>query len=98
VASGVVFSARCCILDVGQGSSQVILLGEGRAIVLDGGPSASVPLGSLKDRGVNTLEALIISHNDYDHDKGACEVLINYKDALKRLLFLEDRPIQKIRI
>ena len=70
----------------------------GGAIVLDGGPSASVPLGLLKDRGVNTLEALIISHNDYDHDKGACEVLINYKDALKRLLFLEDRPIQKIRI
>ena len=56
------------------------------------------PLGLLKDRGVNPLEALIISHNDYDHDKGACEGLINYKDALKRLLFLEDRPIQKFRI
>jgi hypothetical protein len=83
----------CYFLDVGQGTSQVILLGKRRAIVIDGGPDpqARVPLTLLR-RFVDTIEALIVSHNDADHDTGACEILTNYQDSLRALYFLEDRP------
>jgi hypothetical protein len=37
-------TAECYFLDVGQGTSKVILLGERRGIVIDCGRSAWVPL------------------------------------------------------
>jgi beta-lactamase superfamily II metal-dependent hydrolase len=98
VAGRAEFCAQCWFLDVGQGSSQVILLGGGRAIVLDGGPSSSVPLAFLKGRGVKTLAALIVSHNDSDHDKGASDILTAYQESIQDLFFLEDRPHEQIRI
>ena len=88
---------ECFFLDVGQGTSQVILLGDRRAIVIDGGPSAEIPLPFL-DRYVDTIEALIVSHNDADHQRGAAQILLEYRDAIKHLHFLEDRPLDGIGI
>jgi len=89
--------AECWFLDVGQGTSNIILLGAGRAIVIDCGPKATaVPLLLLK-RYVHTIEALVISHNDGDHDGGVARILDAYPRAIKRIFFLVERPAIYIR-
>jgi len=88
---------ECWFLDVGQGTSNVILLGEHRAIVIDCGPrTSSVPLQLLK-RYVDTIEALIVSHNDSDHDGGVAEIIQNYPKSISNIYFLQDRPANQIR-
>ncbi len=87
--------ADCFFLDVAQGASQIICLGDRRAIVIDGGPSAEIPL-VLLSRYVDTIEALIVSHNDADHQRGVGEILQQYRGSVKQLYFLEDRPLDEI--
>jgi beta-lactamase superfamily II metal-dependent hydrolase len=88
-------AAICYFLNVGQGSSSIVYLGDGRAVVIDGGRSSQVPLGFLS-RYVNTIEALIVSHNDKDHQAGAAEILHNFRGRVKDLYFLEDRPVDRV--
>lgn len=89
--------SECWFLDVGQGTSNVILLGEGKAIVIDCGPRTSnVPLQLLK-RYVHTIEALIVSHNDSDHDGGVAGIIQNYPKSINNIYFLQDRPANQIR-
>jgi len=85
-------SCECWFLDVGQGTSNVILLGEGRAIVIDCGPCGSQQTIKLLSRHVDTIEALIISHNDADHDYNVPQVLQQYRRATKNIFFLQDKP------
>ncbi len=89
--------AECYFLDVGQGTSNVILLGMRRAIVIDCGRSARVPLQLLR-RYVDRIIALIVSHNDADHQGGASQVLAAYPRAIDQLYFLQDRPIEHLRL
>ncbi len=84
-------SCECWFLDVGQGTSNVILLGEGRAIVIDCGPKSSTETLELLDRYVHTIEALIISHNDSDHDGNVHRILNQYRKATNAIYFLKDR-------
>jgi competence protein ComEC len=85
---------ECWFLDVGQGTSNVILLGEKRAIVIDCGPRGSQQTIQLLTRQhIETLEALIISHNDSDHDYNVSPVLNQYRKATKRVFFLQDRTV-----
>ena len=89
------FTAACYFLNVGQGTSQVIHLGNKRAIVIDTGPrwcpSCSPLLSLLKNRDIQKIEALILSHNDQDHIGEAAAVLDNYKKRIDSVFFLEDR-------
>ena len=70
------------VLDVGQGSAVLIRAGR-RALLYDtgGGDPAGTNLGSLvvlpflKAQGIDTLDTLIISHNDLDHSAGLAAVL-----------------------
>jgi len=90
-------NAECWFLDVGQGSSAVLLLGQGRAIVIDAGPKGSmVPLQLLKRHAI-VIEALILSHNDADHDGGVARVFAAFPNAVRGLYFLVDRPIAGIK-
>jgi competence protein ComEC len=93
-------SAECYFLDVGQGTSNLLYLGGGRVIVIDGGPSRSsgVLLSLLHELGTRTIEAIIVSHNDKDHVDGACEILSTYRYRVRNLFFLIDRPISNIKI
>jgi beta-lactamase superfamily II metal-dependent hydrolase len=88
--------ARCYFLDVGQGSSQVIALGRGRAIVIDGGPSAYVPIRLLNRYANEAIVALIVTHNDSDHHHGALQILNQYRGKIGTLYLLQDRPIDHI--
>ena len=91
------FVAACYFLNVGQGTSQVIHLGDKRAIVIDTGPqwrspqSRSPLLSLLKDRDIQRIDALILSHNDQDHIGEATTILDNYKKRIDCVCFLEDR-------
>lgn len=85
---------KCFFLDVGQGCSHIITFGSKRAIVIDCGPeNASIVLNSLlKDRGVESIEALILSHNDKDHSFAAPEVIEKYiRKDMGKIFFLVDR-------
>lgn len=90
---------ECYILDVGQGSSNVILLGDGRAIVIDcsAGDEANlhVMLKLLK-RYVTFIDVLAITHNDKDHTGGASIILAAYPKAIGKICFLQDRKPSKI--
>jgi hypothetical protein len=63
--------------------------------VIDGGPFADVPL-ELLDRYVDTIVALIVSHNDADHHRGACQIIDEYWKTIECIFLLEDRPIDRI--
>ena len=90
-------SCECWFLDVGQGTSNVILLGEGRAIVIDCGPKSSTETLKLLDRYVHTIEALVISHNHEDHDGNVQRILNQYRNAVKAIYFLRHgTPSSKI--
>lgn len=88
-------TCECWFLDVGQGTSNVILLGNGRAIVVDCGPRGSQQTIQLLRQYVDTIEALIISHNDDDHDFNVPQVLNQYRKATKSIYFLQDRAPTK---
>lgn len=90
-------SAVCFFLDVGQGTSNVVLLGGRRAIVIDCGPGGTmVPLEILRDHGVSRIEALVLSHNDRDHWAGAARLIPAYSTQIERVYFLQDRPAEDI--
>lgn len=90
-------NAECWFLDVGQGSSNVILLGDGRAIVIDCGPQNSTTTIELLKRYVDFVDVLVISHNDSDHDGGVARILENYPKAIDKIYFLSDRTSNQIK-
>ena len=73
-ASGQGSMARVHFLDVGQGLS-VLLEQDGRFALYDAGPDSLGVWDSLRFRGVDTLEWVIISHNHRDHGGGLLELL-----------------------
>lgn len=91
-------NAECWFLDVGQGTANIILLGNSRAIVVDSGTRSpdNVPLKLLK-KHVNKIEALIVSHNDADHDGGVARILEAFPRAVEHIYYLSDRPAKNIR-
>lgn len=77
---------KITLLDVGQGDSILIEDGSTRhTILIDTGgewqksKALSVLVPSLKARGIHKLDALILSHGDFDHVGSAIELLQNFK-------------------
>ncbi len=83
---------QCRFLDVGQGTSNVILLGKGRAIVIDCGPKSCHVCVDLLERFVSEIEVLLISHNHTDHIGGATRIIAAFQKKIKKVLFLDDGP------
>lgn len=78
-------------LDIAQGTCQIILLGQRRAIVLDCGvPNDRLVLQFLRRLGVEYLDRLIVSHSHNDHIGGAVSVLGEYQDRIERICFVQD--------
>ena len=78
-------------LDVAQGTCQVILLGNRRAIVLDCGVlNDRLLLHFLRRNGIEYLDALIVSHSHHDHIGGAVSVLDHYQDRIQKIGFVQD--------
>lgn len=65
---------RVTFLDVGQGSAVLIQAPGMRALVDTGPPSARVER-ALRRRGVTSLDALLLSHDQLDHDGRAAAIV-----------------------
>lgn len=94
-----IVSAETYFLDVGQGTANVILLGDGRAIIIDCGPrSSSHVLLQLLNRYVSIIEALVLSHNDDDHVGAAPTIISRYPKAIRRIYRVQDRDVKTDKI
>ena len=65
---------RITFLDVGQGDAALLQVREGAVLVDQGPPEAEVS-DQLRDLGVDTLAALVLTHPQRDHIGGAANVL-----------------------
>ena len=70
---------RIAFLDVGQGDAILIESPSGQAVLYDGGPSSEAALRYLEQRGVDTLDLVVASHNHADHIGGLAAVLRRYR-------------------
>lgn len=88
--------------DVGQGMSLLVETSEHR-LLYDAGPAYSpeadggnrVILPYLKARGINSLDAMLISHSDADHSGGALSILQQIPIQLVSSSLQEENPIVK---
>lgn len=78
-------------LDVAQGTCQIILLGDRKAIVVDCGiQSDRTALRFLKRYGIEDISALIVTHSHSDHMGGALGILGAYQDRIERICIVHD--------
>lgn len=76
---------RIYFIDVGQGDSCLIITPKNKTILIDSGGSENYDVGKntllpyLLDRGVTSLDYILISHFDTDHCKGFEYILENIK-------------------
>ena len=61
--------------DVGQGDCALIKTPANHTYLIDTGPSGTSVLSALKSEGINSLDAIFISHIDSDHSGGLKSVL-----------------------
>ena len=71
-------------LDVNQGSAALVRFGDGRSLLIDGGPinpkwdaGERVIVPCLETYGIDTLDAIIVTHDDSDHIGGLISVVGN---------------------
>ena len=67
------------VLDVGQGSGATYQLSNGKWLVFDTGASKDTLANDLRYRGVDEIEAIILSHGDQDHVGGLYHLLRDFK-------------------
>lgn len=78
-------------LDVGQGTCQIILLGDRKAIVIDCGAKRDrTALKFLLRYGVQYITRLIVSHSHDDHMGAAPAILGEYQDRIETIAFVKD--------
>jgi competence protein ComEC len=89
---------ECFFLDVGQGTANAVLLPGGRALIIDVGPRKAWPVLErlLWDRGITSIECLLISHNDDDHIGGLDQCAMAFGDRISNdgFYLLQDRPLK----
>jgi competence protein ComEC len=84
-----------CFVDVAQGSASVVLLGGGRAILIDcGGRQARTVLSLLSRFRVTTIERLIVTHNHADHSAGAAMMLTAYRSRVEQIWMVFDSVLE----
>ena len=66
---------RVAVLDVGQGDSILLQPGDGDPILVDTGPPGGAAANALRERGVNSLAAVVVTHDQSDHAGGLADVL-----------------------
>jgi competence protein ComEC len=89
---------ECFFVDVGQGMANIVALPRGRVLMIDVGPRDAWPVLErlLLDRGVTSIECLLISHNDEDHIGGLdrCAMVFGALIQHEKFYLLQDRPLK----
>jgi competence protein ComEC len=75
------------VLDVGQGDAILLDPPEGLPVLIDAGPPGAGVGHRLRELGVGSLGALVITHADSDHAGGEAEVLDT--TAVERVVFAD---------
>jgi competence protein ComEC len=72
---------RVHVLDVGQGDSILIIMPEGKSVLVDAGDEKNGKrvVEALRAQGVQKLDYFIATHTHPDHIGGAADVLSNFK-------------------
>lgn len=72
---------KIAFLDVGQGDAIYIEAPNGKQVLIDGGPDASVlpQLSSVMPMFDNSIDMIVATHSDSDHIGGLPSVIDNYK-------------------
>jgi competence protein ComEC len=68
-------------LDVGQGDATLLQAPGGVAVLVDGGPPESGVVGDLRAAGVRSLDLVVLTHAQEDHDGGLEAVLGRFRVA-----------------
>jgi beta-lactamase superfamily II metal-dependent hydrolase len=66
------------VLDIGQGDSILVRSPEGKTALIDAGPTKSV-VSLLRQKGVTSIDLLVLSHHHSDHYGGMAEVVRQFK-------------------
>jgi competence protein ComEC len=66
---------RVSVLDVGQGDAILLEPRNGDPVLVDAGPADAQVARQLRERGMEQLAAMLVTHPDADHDGGAADVL-----------------------
>lgn len=69
---------RVSVLDVGQGDAILLQPADAPAVLIDGGPPGDSLAVKLRDVGVATLGAAVVTHEQSDHAGGVEELLGRY--------------------
>ncbi len=82
-------------VDVGFGTSNLILTGSGEAIVIDAGERSKEPLAVLHHFSVKRIRHLIVSHWHKDHVGGATGLLRAFSGKIGTVWFPADDAFQR---
>ena len=92
VAAGAAFAAHgapaaptrftVTFLDVGQGDATLLQAPDGTTVLVDGGPPGTGLPAKLRDRGVRSLDVVVLTHPQEDHQGGLEEVLASFDVGL----------------
>jgi competence protein ComEC len=63
------------VLDVGQGDAILLQPRSAPAVLVDGGPPGDELVAKLRDEGVSSLGAAVVTHDQSDHAAGIAEAL-----------------------
>lgn len=99
---------KVLFVDVGQGTCQVILTGDRKAIVIDAGSSPDVPVRLLRLLRIEIIELLVLSHSHTDHVGGAAKkkrhklredaitgLVVDFQNAIERFAYVFDSEFRK---
>jgi competence protein ComEC len=65
-------------MDVGQGDATLLQTPDGGTVLVDGGPPGTGLPGKLRDRGVRSLDVVVLTHAQDDHQGGLADVLASF--------------------
>lgn len=84
--------ATVYFLDVGQGTSQVILFADGSLVIIDCGASADALVMLLKTISFNRIRAVVLSHWHDDHVNGTPAIIANFGSRIDAFHLPQDQP------
>lgn len=86
---------ECFFFDVGQGSANAIIFRDRRAILVDTGRREAWRHIErlLEDKGIRSIECVVLSHNDEDHVGGWEQCAMTFGSKIKSLFLVHDRQI-----